>query len=73
MPLIQVRLIEGRSPAQVGEFARAVTAAAVTTLSVPADTVRVIVDEVPVTHFFVGGRSKGEFSSRPDPTDQKMA
>jgi 4-oxalocrotonate tautomerase len=58
MPLVQVTLIEGRPPERVRELIAAVTEAVVRTLDAPAASVRVIVGEVPASHWGVGGVPK---------------
>ncbi|HYG89254.1 MAG TPA: 2-hydroxymuconate tautomerase [Azospirillum sp.] len=58
MPLIDVTLIEGRSPEKKAAFMKAVTEAAVTTLGAPPESVRVILREVPGEHWAVGGVPK---------------
>lgn len=60
MPLIQVLLIEGRSPGAKTALLRGLTDAAAQTLEVPQRTVRVILHEVPPAHWAVGGIPKSE-------------
>jgi len=54
MPLVQVSLREGRTPQQLRSLISALTAAAVDALDVPKESVRVIVTEVPATHWAAG-------------------
>ena len=54
MPIIDVTLAEGRSPDQLRAFVTALTEAAVSTIDAPRDSVRVVLREVPVTHFAAG-------------------
>ena len=54
MPLVQVSLREGRTPQQLRSLIGALTAAAVDALDVPKESVRVIVTEVPATHWAAG-------------------
>ncbi|MFF0738949.1 2-hydroxymuconate tautomerase [Streptomyces sp. NPDC004111] len=65
MPLIRVTVLEGRSPQEVAALAEALTAAAHETLGTPAEAVRVIVEETPPDHWFVGGRSMAERRASP--------
>jgi 4-oxalocrotonate tautomerase len=58
MPLLQVSLIEGRPAERKQELIRALTATVVRTLDVSADSVRVILTEVPAAHWGIGGVSK---------------
>ena len=55
MPLIHVTLVEGRDPAQIRALVSGVTEAVERSLGAPRDAVRVIVQEVPGTHWAVGG------------------
>ncbi len=54
MPLIEVTLVEGRSPEQLRTLITALTDAAETAVSAPRDTVRVVLREVPATHWAAG-------------------
>jgi 4-oxalocrotonate tautomerase len=54
MPLVQVSLREGRTPAQLRALISALTRAVVEALDAPAESVRVIVTEVPGTHWAAG-------------------
>ena len=47
MPLVTVRLFEGRSLEQKSELAKKLTDAVTASLNVPIDSVEVILDEVP--------------------------
>lgn len=54
MPIVEVTLAEGRSPEVLRSLIRAVTAAVATSVSAPVESVRVILREVPDTHFAAG-------------------
>jgi 4-oxalocrotonate tautomerase len=54
MPLVQVTMREGRTPEQIRALISALTSAVVDSVSAPKDTVRVIVTEVPPTHWAAG-------------------
>jgi len=54
MPLIEVTLVQGRSPEQLRAFISALTSAAVDAIGAPQDSVRVVLREVPATHFAAG-------------------
>lgn len=58
MPLIQVTIIEGRTLEQKNSFFEKITAVAVETLNVKEAQVRVVINEVPATHWAIGGVSK---------------
>lgn len=54
MPLIEVTMVEGRTPQQVRALISALTDAAVETVAAPRESVRVVVREVPATHWAAG-------------------
>lgn len=58
MPIIQVNLLAGRPMATKQRFMRALTDAAVATLDVPIDTVRILLNEIPPEHWATGGQPK---------------
>jgi 4-oxalocrotonate tautomerase len=58
MPLLQVSLLEGRSPGLREELIAELTETVVRVLDSPRETVRVILNEVPSTHWGAGGVSK---------------
>ena len=58
MPLIQVTLLEGRSPAAKQALMAELTDAAVRAVGAPRASVRVILNEVPPAHWAVGGEPK---------------
>lgn len=60
MPLIEVTIVEGRSPEQKAAMMRRMTDAAVETLNVPRDAVRVCIREIPLAHWGVGGETFSE-------------
>lgn len=51
MPIIEVTITEGRTPERIRSLIHALSAAAQGALDVPLTSVRVIVREVPLTHF----------------------
>ena len=54
MPLIEVTMVEGRTPDQVRALITGLTDAAVAAVGAPRETVRVVVREVPTTHWAAG-------------------
>lgn len=54
MPLVEVTLVEGRTPEQLRALITALTAAVVDTVDAPKQNVRVVVREVPPTHWAAG-------------------
>jgi 4-oxalocrotonate tautomerase len=57
MPIIQVNLMEGRSDEQKEALIAALTDATVQSLGAPRDSVRVLLNEMPKTHWGIGGKS----------------
>ncbi len=55
MPIISVVLAEGRTSEKKSGFIRAITEAAVSSLGVRPEQVRVILNEMPLEHYAVGG------------------
>ncbi|MCA8932412.1 MAG: tautomerase family protein [Rhodospirillaceae bacterium] len=66
MPIIDVTLIEGRSPAKKVRLIEELTDAAVRALDAPIESVRVIIREVPGYQFGAAGKPK----SPPPPVDE---
>lgn len=60
MPIANIQIIQGRDPALKASLIKAVTTAIVDTLQVPAQSVRVIVQEVDPAHWGIGGVSAKE-------------
>ena len=54
MPLFEVTRVEGRTPQQVRALISALTDAAVETVAAPRESIRVVVREVPATHWAAG-------------------
>ena len=54
MPLVQVSVREGRPPERIRKMISAVTAAVADSLDAPKESIRVIVTEVPWTHWATG-------------------
>lgn len=54
MPLIEVTLVDGRTPEQLRGLIHELTSAAVKALDVPLQSVRVAVRELPKTHWAAG-------------------
>ncbi|CAM5779559.1 MULTISPECIES: 4-oxalocrotonate tautomerase [Brevibacillus] len=58
MPIVQIQVLEGRDKQQIARLIASVTEAVVESLEVRPEQVRVIVSEVPPTHWGVGGVTK---------------
>lgn len=54
MPLIEVTMVEGRTAQQVRALITALTDAAVETVAAPRESIRVVIREVPATHWAAG-------------------
>ena len=62
MPIIEVTLTEGRSPEQLRTPISTLTTATVESISTPKESVRVVIREVPATHFAAGDITLAERS-----------
>jgi 4-oxalocrotonate tautomerase len=51
---VEVTLVHGRSPEQLRAMISAVTTAVFETVAAPVESIRVIIHEVPTTHFAAG-------------------
>lgn len=58
MPIIQVNILEGRSQDQKENMINKITNAVAETLNAPAETVRIIINEMKLENFAVNGESK---------------
>jgi 4-oxalocrotonate tautomerase len=54
MPLIEVTMVEGRSAEQLRALISGLTRAAVEAVGAPVESVRVVIREVPATHWAAG-------------------
>lgn len=54
MPFIEVTLVEGRSPEQLRTLIAGLTQAACDAIAAPVQSVRVVIREVPATHWAAG-------------------
>ncbi|MBP1156902.1 MULTISPECIES: 4-oxalocrotonate tautomerase [unclassified Paenibacillus] len=64
MPIVNIQILEGRSPEKVKELIIGVTDAVVDKLEVKRESVRVLVTEVPKTHWGIGGVSVSDIPGR---------
>ncbi|MEH7254519.1 4-oxalocrotonate tautomerase [Neobacillus niacini] len=55
MPIIQVNLIEGRPPEKIKALIENITDTVSETLDAPRESVRVLVTELPKTHWGIAG------------------
>ncbi|WP_028782161.1 4-oxalocrotonate tautomerase [Thalassobacillus devorans] len=57
MPIINVQLMEGRDPEKIETLMKNLTETVSESLGAPKENVRVLVNEVPKTHWSIGGTS----------------
>ncbi|WP_268751264.1 4-oxalocrotonate tautomerase [Aneurinibacillus migulanus] len=60
MPFIQISLIAGRSDEKVRELIKNVTDTVAKTLEAPHANIRVLVSEIPASHWGIGGAPASE-------------
>lgn len=70
MLLLRITILEGRSTEQKAELARALSAAAAAAFDVPLAEVRLIIQEVPPTHWTIGGISMTELRQQASTSTQ---
>ena len=57
MPIAQVNIMAGRTDEQKAKMIAAVTEAIHDSLGAPRETIRVLVNEIPSTHWGIGGQT----------------
>ncbi|WP_338075360.1 2-hydroxymuconate tautomerase [Brevibacillus invocatus] len=57
MPIVEIRILEGRSDADKEALIQNVTLAVGESLNVPVERVRVLIQELPHKHWAVGGQT----------------
>lgn len=60
LPIVNLQILEGRSNKQIKEVIQNMTETISVTLEVPKDRVRIIVTEIPKTHWGTGGVLKSD-------------
>lgn len=60
MPIIDISLSPGRSPERLGNLARLVAEATSIALEIPQEKVRILMREVPDTHWSTGGMTTAQ-------------
>lgn len=60
MPIINVQMMEGRPPEKVAEVIQNITNTVSETLNAPKENIRVIVTEIPKTHWGIAGTPASE-------------
>lgn len=60
MPLVNIQLLEGRPQEKIEALIKNVTETVSDSLDAPVENVRVVVTEVPKTHWGIGGKTAVE-------------
>ena len=60
MPFVEVTMVEGRSPEQLRALIAGLTRAACDAIAAPIESVRVVIREVPATHWAAGDVTMAE-------------
>jgi 4-oxalocrotonate tautomerase len=64
MPVVTIQLLEGRNEEKIKEVIKNVTEVVSKTLDAPKEIVRVLVSEVPKTHWGIGGTPVSDMPNR---------
>ncbi|GAB6987981.1 4-oxalocrotonate tautomerase [Paenibacillus pini] len=64
MPIVNIHIMEGRSAEQVKSLIARVTETVADELNSPLEKIRVLVTEVPKTHWGIGGTPASEIISK---------
>jgi 4-oxalocrotonate tautomerase len=64
MPIVNIQLLEGRSEEKIKEVIHNITEVLSATLDAPKENVRVLVSEVPKTHWGIGGTAVSDRTDR---------
>ena len=67
MPLVEVTLVQGRTPQQLRALLHELHGAVVRSIGAPAQSVRVLIQEVPATHWAAGDVTIAERSATAPP------
>ena len=69
MPLVEVTLVEGRSPERLRALISALTDAVEDAIDAPREAIRVVLREVPPSHWAAGDVTIAESRETPAPTE----
>jgi len=64
MPIARLSIMEGRTEQEIAALINAVTTAIHETLNAPHRNIRVLIDEVPFTHWGIGGETAAMLGER---------
>ena len=73
MPLVEVTLVEGRTPEQLSTLISRLTTAVVDSVGAPKENVRVVLREVPATHWAAGDVTIEERRGRQERRERQEA
>jgi 4-oxalocrotonate tautomerase len=60
MPLVEVTMVEGRTPDQIRALIESLTSAVETSVGASREAIRVLIRELPATHWAAGGQTIAE-------------
>ena len=63
MPIVQISLIKGRDEATLRRFVKDVARTVHESLGAPMPTIRVILNEIPATHWTIGDETRAEIDA----------
>ena len=66
MPIVEITMIEGRTPEAKRRLIAKVTDSIVEAIEAPRDSIRIILREIPALHFGAGGKTKEKPETPPD-------
>lgn len=64
MPIINIQIMEGRPPEKIKSLIASVTETVSTELNAPKERIRVLVTEIPNTHWGIGGVAVSDIPNR---------
>jgi 4-oxalocrotonate tautomerase len=73
MPLVEITLVEGRAPEMLRELIHEVHEAVVRAAAAPPESVRVVLREVPATHWAAGDQTIAERRAEQAATAEQAA
>lgn len=68
MPIVTIQMMEGRSPDQIKSLIARVTETIAEELNAPKERIRVLVTEIPTTHWGIAGFPASEMITPPKQT-----
>ena len=65
MPIVEITMIEGRTPEAKRRLIAKVTDSIIEAIDAPRDSIRIILREIPALHFGVAGETKEKTDAPP--------